>query len=225
MMFNQEPMNFLLIGNPGVGKSTILNGLIGVAHFKSGVSLGQGMTYQLDVFKPEGQPHTFMDTPGLSDAKMRKQAAEAITQALKKDGNYKVFFIVTLESGRVRPDDATTMKLVLEAAPAIGNKYGIIINKVTKGIMDKVSSQSDAFEVILSSLWADLPEESKTKLVTLNGMDDLLEDRDNILQRPPEALIDFIRATPGTEIRSASVRQVHEDVSVAPKCAASGEGR
>ena len=41
--------NFLLIGNPGTGKSTILNGLIGRLAFKSGVSYGSGMTYQFDV--------------------------------------------------------------------------------------------------------------------------------------------------------------------------------
>ena len=58
--------NFLLIGNPGTGKSTILNGLIGRLAFKSGVSYGSGMTYQFDVVK-EGQ-HQYMDTPGLSDA-------------------------------------------------------------------------------------------------------------------------------------------------------------
>ena len=39
--------NFLLIGNPGTGKRTILNGLIGRLAFKSG---------------------QYMDTPGLSDA-------------------------------------------------------------------------------------------------------------------------------------------------------------
>ena len=36
------PMNILLLGNPGKGKSTLLNGLMGEAKFKSGISYFQG---------------------------------------------------------------------------------------------------------------------------------------------------------------------------------------
>ena len=63
-----EEVNILLIGNPRVGKSTILNGLIMKPHFKSGISFGAGLTYQLDIYKPPGQSITYMDTPGLDDA-------------------------------------------------------------------------------------------------------------------------------------------------------------
>jgi hypothetical protein len=38
-----------------------------------------------------------MDTPGLSDIEMRKKAAEEITKALKKNGKYYLFFVVTLD--------------------------------------------------------------------------------------------------------------------------------
>ena len=41
------------IGNPGAGKSTFLNGLAREILFKSGISIGNGLTYQLDERKNE----------------------------------------------------------------------------------------------------------------------------------------------------------------------------
>ena len=40
--------SIIVIGNPGAGKSTILNGLAGEVLFESGISIGDGLTYQLD---------------------------------------------------------------------------------------------------------------------------------------------------------------------------------
>ncbi len=42
-----DPYNLLMIGNPGVGKSTILNGLIGEVRFHSGISVVKGLTQVL----------------------------------------------------------------------------------------------------------------------------------------------------------------------------------
>ncbi len=90
-----EP-TILLIGNPGVGKSTLSmgNGLLKKSEFKSGVSLGSGMTKILQVV--DELENCYTDTPGLSDTKMRKQAAVEIEKALKSGGSFKVFFVITL---------------------------------------------------------------------------------------------------------------------------------
>jgi hypothetical protein len=52
---------------------------------KRGVSLGEGMTYQLE-------EHTvgatiYLDTPGLEDINKREAAPRSINEALKNDGH------------------------------------------------------------------------------------------------------------------------------------------
>ena len=119
----------LFIGNPGVGKSALANCIAKAVLFQSGINFGKGMTCQLDAREHKGI--TYLDTPGLDNTKMRRDAAHAITAGLKKNGLYQIFFVVTLESGRLRATDLTTIKLVLEHVPDI-TSYSLIINKLSK---------------------------------------------------------------------------------------------
>ena len=91
----------MFIGNPGAGKSTLANCVAKKNLFESGINYGQGLTFQLDWKVHNGI--TYIDTPGLADIKLRQEAAKAITEALKKDGIYQIFFVITLQSGRLRP--------------------------------------------------------------------------------------------------------------------------
>ena len=119
----------LLIGNPGVGKSTLANCIAKEVLFKSGVNFGNGMTSRLDAKEHKGI--TYLNTPGLDNIKIRREAAHAITTGLKKNGFYQIFFVVTLEAGRFRVTDLATIKLVLEHVPDI-TSYSLIINKLSK---------------------------------------------------------------------------------------------
>jgi len=85
-------LNVILIGNPGVGKSTILNALTGKVNFKSGVSFGHGLTTVCQRYVDEKNDIVYIDTPGLSDVEMRKKAAAEITKALKSSGYFRIFF-------------------------------------------------------------------------------------------------------------------------------------
>ena len=71
--------------------------------------------------------------PGLADQSLRQEAAKAISNGLRKGGQYKIIFVVTEQMGRVLTQDSTTMKLVHEAAPEIKMNYGIIVNMISKG--------------------------------------------------------------------------------------------
>ena len=77
--------------------------------------------------------------PGLADQSLRQHAAEAISNGLRKGGQYKIIFVVTEQMGRVLKQDSTTMKLVHEAAPEIKMNYGIIVNMISKGNYQRYS--------------------------------------------------------------------------------------
>jgi hypothetical protein len=58
----------------------------------------------------------YLDTPGLYDIKKLEEAAKEISKALKSgDGEYRIVFVLRLESLRLRPQDSVMMKLVLES--------------------------------------------------------------------------------------------------------------
>lgn len=123
-----ESEHFIFIGNPGVGKSTIINSLIGKEVAQAGVSAATGMTRFFSAYEHAGK--YYMDTPGLADVALREQAAKEIEAALKKDGLYKIFFMLTLEAGRVKPEDVTTINTVMDAIKIPDAGFNIIVNKL-----------------------------------------------------------------------------------------------
>jgi len=202
---NKAILNTVLIGNPGVGKSTFLNGLLMQRKFESGIALGKGLTSvcQKEV---DSCGNVFIDTPGLSDIKMRRQAAQEIKIALTNGGLFKIFFVITLEEGRIRPDDKTTMKLVLESAP-IGSLYSIIINKLQPEIIEMLNDPKEKKE-FLTLLNEELPP---TSSVYLNSFDSTLSAKKNIIPQLAADFLEFVFNSPMLLISPSTVKEIKSD--------------
>ena len=172
--------------------------------FKSGVSFGAGLTYQLDTVEVNGV--TYMDTPGLDDIEMRKKAAEAITHALKQDGSYRVMFVLTLEAGRIKPNDITTMNLVLDSAPEITN-YGVVFNKIPEDELKMIPREGK--QALLTQVSARTTKgESKPLPIPLFVAENKnLKSKTNATTTIP-GLEDFVLCLPPLVIHSGKVKEI-----------------
>ena len=198
----------LFIGNPGVGKSTLINCLAEKVLFKNGVSIGGGMTYQLEEKKHNGI--TFMDTPGLADIKLRKAAAQAITKALKKNGTYQIFFVVTLEAGRVRAQDLTTIRLVLENATDI-TSYSLIVNKLTPRLYKELlGNEGKKLRQLVAELNFRGAQNVHPPEILLLLRKDQLDDADNAFAEL-EGLKSFVENAPCVKVIPNHVRNIPGD--------------
>lgn len=210
-----DDLNILVAGNPGCGKSTFLNCLMGKRGFKSGLSYGSGMTYELDKVKSKNEKYCFLDTPGLNDEEKREQAAQAITRALKQNGRYLILFMTTLENGRVKPEDIATMKLVLDAAPSI-TSYGIIVNQLGCKEWRELQSNENPrdptqrpAEMVRAMLLKALPRKT-SHILYMRSFLCLASQSNRAIRLPPDVL-KWVQDVPRVHIDAGDVQAVQFD--------------
>lgn len=156
------PWNDILIfvGNPGSGKSTLINSLIGRQVAASGTSWGSGLTRKMQAYRHNRR--LYVDTPGLADGIAREQSAKEINNALKIEGAKRIFFVLTLSAGRLRPEDSMTIAEVLKVLPHKQRTFNIIVNKISKqeriGLVDDPRGFAELKQILNS--WRDYKTDS-----------------------------------------------------------------
>ena len=194
------------MGNPGSGESCILNAIAGELLFRSGVSVGEGLTDFFDVKTARGTK--YCDTPGLSecDKTRLKLAGEEIRKSLNRGGPHKLLFFVRQDAGRPSLQDQTTMSLIHAAAEEIGSQYGVIVNKVSSNMIKKFKNSDDK-KKFCETLFQGVPPTSNViflpKLEALDDADDQLVSISNL-----PGLEDFLRKLPVRQITKGRVDHI-----------------
>ncbi len=195
-------MHYIVVGNPGAGKSTILNTLLGRPHFRAGVSIGNGLTECFRTVSQDGNKYS--DTPGLNSLNTRKQAAEEIARTLTQNATIRLLFTVTLDAGRIRPDDVATISLVLDALENGGadveGKFSLIVNKCQSGLREQLRTEENT-RFLLREYGAG----RKCEHLLLFPLEERAMGRNNVLLQGKPLLLGFIRSAPDLRLRGNRV--------------------
>jgi len=146
---DELPQNVLMLGNPRAGKSFFLKMLMknlckeeGLEvpesnFFDFGCSVGGGRTSVLQMVQFGN--YVLGEAPGLHEEEMMRKAGEEIYSLLRKSGYYQIFFVILLDTGRIRNQDLAMMKTILDAAHDVTH-FSLIINQVQDAGYEKVTS-------------------------------------------------------------------------------------
>ena len=156
-----------------------------------------------------GPHHYLADTPGLSDTRLREKAAQEIEASLRRGGYFRLVFVITLEAGRVRPDDATTISLVLEAVKK-EIPFAILINKLAVdelSVLEEENNQKDILTSVLSGTNRVTPYfEALLFDVSLAGKENAIPSVSQIAK-----LAEFLKGVPFMKISPSDVSAIASD--------------
>jgi len=209
------PVKMIAVGNPGAGKSSFGNCLLGKAEFHAAASdSGGGVTAEMK--EGSSDKYRYVDVPGLADPdpELRNKAAQVVTDGLKEDVDTKLLFFVRTVHGRILSEDKVLMSRVAEA---LGNnlqenKYAVIINQFKKKAYVAVTEDAHKKSEWLAKLWVGLTIHGKpmkrTDFVVFNPEDEEMDGETNKVKPLPDHVLKFLDAFPAVAMKSAQVKLV-----------------
>jgi len=149
----------IFVGNPGVGKSALLNALGGT--FDSGFSRVSGLTRQAATqeLRIKGRPIRLVDMPGIYDSGKENKDGnflrnlELLQATLNNGDDYVLFFVISPRRGRIDSSDLALLKLVLdntESGPTVGLIF-TQIRKVNYGNVQTPTYTSSMYNLLRSA--------------------------------------------------------------------------
>ena len=112
---------------------------------------------------------------------MRLNLCHAISKLLKEGGFCKLLFVVNVRNsdigGWIECEDSATMRLILEAAPEIGNRYGIIVNKCSEEEINLISNS----ESFATNVFFQIKQENQHGPILFLKQNPDLKDKENVL--------------------------------------------
>ena len=121
---------------------------------------------------------------------------------------YQIFFVVTLESRRVRPQDLATIKLALENAKDI-TYYSLTVKKLTKTLYNTFL-ENQKLKQLVSELTFGSEINAQPPAILLLLREDDLDDADNAFTEM-EALKDLVDDAPSMIVVPDHVRDIPGD--------------
>jgi len=177
----------------------------------------------LDIEEHQGK--IYFDIPGLSDLVLRQQAAEAIDKALQAGGDFQVAFFTREDEGRLRNDDITTMKLVLDATKGqvTEDHFAIVVNMCDEELiaeMKKIPGMRDGYMQTIKEVCA-RRKMPFTKYVHFAPRIPELRRKINVVVPLAYELETFLDAAPVLRIDETNVEDVkHQEFEEALQAAA-----
>ena len=196
-----------MAGNPGSGKSTLLNSLAGRVLFRSGVSIGEGMTTAIQIGNGlDGK--LYGDTPGLDDIVIRAKAAAAINKILRSYSSIKLCFVITLEAGRIKPADKATIEVILDALPPpLTNMFSIIINQVDQKVFAALQNPAT-----MQRLLVGLNGKHVTEYIHIVPLDESASNEDNRMLSNAAELRATMEKMPIVRYLATEVKDIKHDM-------------
>lgn len=208
-----EKEHYIFLGKSGVGKTTIVNALMKKVSSEKSSSVTNFFTSYKD---PENDNIYYHDTLGLEETQLG-ETAKKIEIALKQSGTYKIFFVITLEGGRLRPADIGTIDMIIESIDLPKKSYSVIINKLTKKdkntLKKRMSTQQEATNenIIKTELRKKNPDVYIGYIDNEIALDDQLDDQDEESLTFSKETLAFFKLAPAFSIQPNKIKKIEGD--------------